>query len=324
MSQTVDPRPPRVVVYGHGYDDYSRELAVLAPSGVTRIEEARPGRDLETLREADALLVRETPVPASLIEQLDRCRAIVRYGIGVDSVDLEAARARRIYVANVPTYGMDEVATHALALFLTVLRGTARRDRAVRSGRWDTRGIGPVPRLRGLTLGVVGFGNIGEELHRKAHGMGFGRTLAFDPYRRTWPQDVEPAALDDVFREADFVSLHAPLTEETRHLADARRLGLMKPTAVLVNTARGGLVDEGALVAALEEGRLLGAGLDVFEHEPLDASHPLTRSDRAVLTDHTAWSSAAALEDLQRGAAEEVRRVLSGEKPKSWVNPWPA
>lgn len=324
MSKTSDSAPPRVVVYGPGYDDYRRELAVLAPLGVERIDEVQPDRDGDALRGADAVLVRQAPMPASVIESLERCRVIVRYGIGVDNVDLEAARARRIYVANVPAYGVDEVATHALALFLAVLRGTARRDRVLREGRWDGRGVGPVPRLKGLALGVVGFGRIGEELHRKARCMGFASTLAYDPYRNAWPADVEPCELDDLLERADFVSLHAPLTEETRHLVDARRLALMRSTAVLVNTARGGLVDEDALAVALEERRLLGAGLDVFEREPPDVSHPLFRCERAVLTDHTAWSSAAALDELQRGAAEEARRVLSGGQPASWVNPWPS
>lgn len=322
MNDAAEPSP-RVVVYGNGYDGYELELAVLAPLGVTRIHEVQPGDDPDGMRSADAVLVRNTPMPASLIDELERCRVIVRYGIGVDNVDLEAARARRIFVANVPAYGIDEVATHALALFLTVLRGTGLRDRTLRQRGWDGRGVGAVPRLKGLTLGVVGFGHIGEELHRKARGVGFARTLAFDPYRSAWPEGVEPCQLDDLFRHADLVSLHAPLTERTRHLADGRRLALMRPTAVLVNTARGGLVDEDALVAALEQGRLLGAGLDVFEREPLDPSHPLLGCERAVLTDHTAWSSAAAREELQRGAAEEALRVLSGQRPESWVNPWP-
>lgn len=324
MHQTAGSRPPRIVVYGHGYDDYSLEVAALRPLGVTSIEQVAAGDHPDALFDADVVLVREAAVPAELIARLRRCRAIVRYGIGVDNIDLDAAREHRIVVANVPTYGIDDVATHALALFLAVLRGIAARDREVRAGAWSDRGLGPVPRLQQRTLGVVGFGHVGEALHRKARGLGFARTLAFDPYRRRWPDDVAPVELDALFAAADLVSLHAPLTPETHHLVDARRLALMRPSAVLVNTARGGLVDEAALARALREGRLLGAGLDVFEREPPDPSHPLLGCERAVFTDHTAWSSRDALEELHRGAAEEALRVLTGEEPRSWVNRWDA
>ncbi len=321
------PEPRTVVVYGHGYQHYDHELDVLAGYGVKDLE-AVPEADAEraeaVLRDADALLVREAAVRAPLVDALRRCRVIVRYGIGVDNIDLAAAASRRIYVANVPAYGVDEVSTHALALYLAVARRIVSRDRDVRRGVWGVGAREPVRRITGSTLGLVGFGRIGEALHNKARGLGFRRTLAFDPYRTAFPEGVEPAPLETVLGQAHLVSIHAPLTPETHHLLDAERLALMRPDAILVNTGRGGLVDEGALIRALDAEALLGAGIDVFETEPPDPADPLLAHPKVVLSDHTAWYSDAAQADLQRGAAEEIARVFGGKAPRAWVNPWDA
>ena len=321
MPHPVASGPPRVVVYGRGYDDYAIETDVLRPLGVPRIEEVSEG-DEHALESATAILVRETPLGAERIATLRCCRAIVRYGIGVDNIDLGAAARRGIFVANVPDYGVQEVATHALALYLAVVRRIPGRDRAVRSGAWNAGAAEPLPPVSGLTLGLVGFGRIGEALHRKARGIGFARTLAYDPYRASWPDDVTPGELDAVLAGADLISLHAPLTPATHHLVDRAGLALVRSGAVIVNTARGGLIDERALADALREGRLFGAGLDVFEQEPPAPDNPLLACDRVVLSDHAAWYSSASLDALHRGAAEEVARVLSGRPPAAWVNRW--
>ncbi len=315
---------PTVVVFGTGYDDYRTELDVLAPLGVERIESVAvdaPNADAR-LNAADVVLVRESPLPAERIGRLDRCRAIVRYGVGVDNIDLEAAAARGIYVANVPDYGSHEVAEHALALILATARRIAQRDRAVRAGAWGVGSREPIARLAGSTLGLVGFGRIAEALWRKTAGLGFEATLVHDPVRTSFPDGVRPVDLESLLAEADVISLHAPLTAATRHLIDADGLEHVRPGAVLVNTARGGLIDEAALLAALDEGRLRGAGLDVFEEEPLPADHPLLQRPQVVLTDHTGWYSDASLDELQRGAATEAARVLRGEEPENWVNRW--
>ena len=315
---------PTVVVFGTGYDDYRTELDVLAPLGVERIEPVAvdaPNADAR-LNAADVVLVRESPLPAERIGRLDRCRAIVRYGVGVDNIDLEAAAARGIYVANVPDYGSHEVAEHALALILATARRIAQRDRAVRAGAWGVGSREPIARLAGSTLGLVGFGRIAEALWRKTAGLGFEATLVHDPVRTSFPDGVRPVDLESLLAEADVISLHAPLTAATRHLIDADGLAHVRPGAVLVNTARGGLIDEAALLVALDEGRLRGAGLDVFEEEPLPADHPLRQRPQVVLTDHTGWYSDASLDELQRGAATEAARVLRGEEPENWVNRW--
>ena len=316
----------RVLILDANYPHYEAERAVLEPLGAEVIPVSSDGDAASVqgeLARADAVLVREAVLDAGTIRHMARCRVIVRYGVGVDNIDLEAARERRIYVANVPDYGADEVAEHTVALMLAVWRRVAAADRAVRAGRWGFAGGRPVLRLAGRVLGIVGFGRIGRRLLHKVQGFGFRRILVYDPFAGVRAGDgLEPVDLDRLCREADVITLHAPLTPQTRGLIDARRLRLMKPTAILVNTARGPIVDEQALLEALQQGRLLGAGLDTFTQEPLPPTHPLRLLDNVVLTDHTAWYSEESLQELQRRAAEEVARVLRGMPPVAWLNRW--
>ena len=310
----------RVVVYGQGYASYDTEGALLAPLGVDGIEPVAPG-DVASLETADALLVRETPVTANIVERLRRCQVIVRYGVGTDNVDLDAARARRIYVANVPDYGADEVSDHALALLLSVARRVVTRDRQVRCGNWGGKHRAVHP-LAGRTLGLVGYGRIARAFHRKVACLGPGKTLVYDPHLERTPAGVSLVELETLCKEAQIISLHAPLTPETRNLIGRDTLGHMDAKTILVNTARGGLIDQDALVEALRDNRIFGAGLDVFEDEPLAVDHPLCELDNVVLTDHIAWYSEASVKELQSKAAQEVARVLSGQPPISWVNRW--
>jgi D-3-phosphoglycerate dehydrogenase len=313
-----------VVALDDGYPDYEQETTLLASVGARF--EVRPCRHDEgavvaAVRDADVALVRESPVSRQAIAAMQRGLAVIRYGIGVDNIDLEAARQRHIAVANVPDYGTDEVATQTVALALAVVRRLRLHEQEVRAGRWSTGVLAPMYRLRGRTLGLVGYGRIARMTHEMLAGFGWGRVLANDP-RAVLPPGVQAASVDEICREADLISLHAPLNAQTRHLIDARRIALMRPTAILVNTARGGLVDLQALAAALAEGRLLGAGLDVFEQEPPDPAHPLFALPNVVLTNHIGWYSEEAMRDVQRKAAEEAVRVLQGQPPKHWLNPW--
>lgn len=307
----------RVVVLDGGYDNYDTERRVLAEVGAG-IELAAGGGALDG---ADALLVRESPVTAAMMDRMPACRAIVRYGIGVDNIDRDAARARKIYVANVPDYGTEEVSDQALALVMAVARRVVTRDREVRDGAWNIGPAQKIYRLAGKTLGLIGYGRIAQAFERKMRGVGMARVMVFDPYA-TLPADVEAASVESVCREADVVSLHAPLTTETRHILDAQRIALLKPTAIVVNTSRGPLIDEAALVDALKDQRILGAGLDVFETEPLARDNPLRALGNAVLSDHCGWYSEESVQDLQRKAAEEVARVFRGEAPLNWLNRW--
>ena len=243
----------RVVVLDGGYDNYETERRVLAEVGAG-IELAAGGGALDG---ADALLVRESPVTAAMMDRMPACRAIVRYGIGVDNIDRDAARARKIYVANVPDYGTEEVSDQALALVMAVARRVVTRDREVRDGAWNIGPAQKVYRLAGKTLGLIGYGRIAQAFERKMRGVGMARVMVFDPYA-TLPAGVEAASVESICREADVVSLHAPLTPETRHILDAQRIALLKPTAIVVNTSRGPLIDEAALVEALKGQRILG------------------------------------------------------------------
>jgi D-3-phosphoglycerate dehydrogenase len=313
-----------VVALDDGYPSYDQEQGLLGPVGARF--ELRPCRGseaaaVEAVRDADIALVRESPVSRRAIEGMAHGKAVIRYGIGVDNIDQQAARERQIYVANVPDYGIDEVSTQTVALALAVVRRVLLHDREVRQGRWSTGVLAPMYRLRGRTLGLVGYGRIARMTHEMLSGFGVGAVLAHDP-RAVLPAGVQAASIDDICRRADLISLHTPLTAETRHLIDARRIALMRPTAIVVNTARGGLVDLDALASALGDGRLLGAGLDVFEHEPPDPDHPLFALPNVVVTNHIGWYSEEAMRDVQRMAAEEAVRVLNGQAPRHWLNPW--
>jgi D-3-phosphoglycerate dehydrogenase len=314
----------KVVVLDSGYDSYETERAILAPLDaevVVRPCDRDAARVADAVRDADAALVRESPVTAAAIAGAPALKAIVRYGIGIDNIDLDAARARRIVVANVPDYGSEEVSDQTLALLYGVVRRVAARDRAVRDGAWNVSRHERMYRVAGRTLGLVGYGRIARAFERKMRGCGVARVLVSDPYASPAP-GIEIVDLDTLCREADFVSVHAPLVPETRHLIDRRRIGLMKPTAILVNTARGPLVDEEALVEALAAEKIFGAGIDVYEHEPPRRDHPLFRLSNVVVSDHTGWYSEESVAELQSKAAEEVARVLRGERPRHWVNPW--
>lgn len=319
----------KVSVVSLGYASYDLERLLLSEIDAELVLAPRDclteAEVIEAAGDADAVLVREAPIGSRVIGALSRCRAIVRYGVGVDNIDLEAAKRRRIYVANVPGYGTEEVSDHAAALLLACIRRLLRSDACLRRGILESDIQEAVYRTTGKILGLVGYGRIGQAFHRKWKGFLPSRVLVVDP--KVEPEVIrgngaEPATLEELFSCSDYLSLHVPLTEKTRHLVNADRLNCMKSTAILVNTARGGLIDEDALAKALAAGRIAGAGLDVFEREPLPADHPLLSLPNVVLSGHVGWYSRDAVQELQRRAAEEVVRVLSGAPPQSWVNPW--
>jgi D-3-phosphoglycerate dehydrogenase len=318
----------RVVVLEPGYADYAVEKKRLSSLAVEIVPIAASEDATERVREINptGILVRERRLDSSIIAAAPALRCIVRYGVGVDNVDLEAARARRIFVANVPDYGAEnEVSDHAVALYLAVSRRIVARDAAVRRGVWDVGQKEPIPGRRAATLGLVGFGRIARKVAEKFRALGFNRILVFDPALApsvSAKEGVIPAELDRVCREADVLSLHAPLLPETRHMIGADLIASLKSTAILVNVSRGGLVDERALAEALRNGRIMGAGVDVFEKEPPRLDNPLFSTPNTVLSDHNAWYSEDSVAALQSKAADEVFRVLSGEKPVNWVNPW--
>ena len=317
----------KIVVIEPGYLNYSAEESILQnwdPQFVVVPANASLEEKLRQVSNADAIMVREATVSRPMIEAMQQCRVIVRYGVGVDNIDSQAAKEKGIYVANVPDYGSEDVAEHALALLLAATRRIATRNRDVRDGQWGIGQREPMFRLAGKILGVVGFGRISRCFVQKASGFGFKRILVVDPLltdEQASQAGVTRVNLDTLCREADFISLHAPLTPDTHHLIGEAELAKMKPSAVLVNTSRGGLIDEQALINALLQQRIFAAGLDVFESEPLSAKSPLLQMENTLCTDHTAWFTEESVVELQSKAAHEVRRAFEGEHPLNWVNP---
>ncbi|EEW5315917.1 C-terminal binding protein [Escherichia coli] len=317
----------KIVVIEPRYLNYSAEENILQdwdPQFVVVPANASLEEKLRQVSNADAIMVREATVSRPMIEAMQQCRVIVRYGVGVDNIDSQAAKEKGIYVANVPDYGSEDVAEHALALLLAATRRIATRNRDVRDGQWGIGQREPMFRLAGKILGVVGFGRISRCFVQKASGFGFKRILVVDPLltdEQASQAGVTRVNLDTLCREADFISLHAPLTPDTHHLIGEAELAKMKPSAVLVNTSRGGLIDEQALINALLQKRIFAAGLDVFESEPLSAKSPLLQMDNTLCTDHTAWFTEESVVELQSKAAHEVRRAFEGEHPLNWVNP---
>lgn len=317
----------KIVVLEPGYEHYQEEIDVLAafnPEFIVVPKSASQEERSRALLEADALMIREAPLPQEYIALLDKCQAIVRYGVGVDNVDLAAAKEKGIYVANVPDYGSEDVAEHAMALLLAATRRITSRNKQVHEGQWNIGQAEPMYRLSGKVLGIVGFGRIARCLATKASGIGFSRMLVCDPLLSeadALAAGVEKVSLEALCQQADLISLHVPLSDKTRHLIGAEQLALMKATTILVNTSRGGLIDETALYQALVEKRLFAAGLDVFEQEPVRLDHPLLTLPNVICTDHTAWFTEESVIELQRKAAQEVLRILEGNKPLNWVNP---
>lgn len=286
---------------------------------------AKTGREDELLSlvpEADAILTCFAHVPASVIAAGKQLQVVGRYGIRVDNIAVEEATRRQILVTNVPAYCLDEVTEHTMSLLLACARKICHFNDQVRSGAWGPAGGKPLFRVRGQTLGIVGFDKIGQTLAPKALAFGM-RVMVYDP--AVAPEAVkavrcEKVDLDRLLAEADFVTLHAPLTGSTQNLLDETNLRRMKSTAFLINTARGGIIDQTALVKALEQDWIAGAALDVFVPEPLPGDHPLLKFPNVIATPHVAFYSEEALLDLEILAAENVAAVLSGRRPANVVN----
>jgi D-3-phosphoglycerate dehydrogenase len=299
----------KVLITDFNYPDVELERGILECAGLELLEaHCRTEEDvIEAGQEVSALLTQYAPITARVLAELPELRMVGRYGVGYDIVDVEAARERGVWVANVPDYGTEEVAVHALSMVLALLRHLPLYTRDVKEGRWHPASTGPLFRLKNLTLGVVGLGRIGGTLARRAEPW-FGRTLGCDPYLEedAWPEGVERTNLEEVFSESLVVSLHPPLTQETQGFIDRELLGRMLEGGYLVNTARGGLVVMDDLLWALEEGPLAGAALDVLPQEPPPADHPLLKKPNVILTPHAAFYSLEAQEEVRRKAALNV------------------
>lgn len=275
----------------------------------------------EQCAQADAILLDLAPMSDKAIAGLKKCKVISRYGVGFENVDIAAASAAHIQVTNVPDYCMEDVSDHALALMLSCLRHIPLRDHEIREGKWNIQADSF--RLKGKTLGVIGAGRIARTLIRKVSGFGLSEIIAYDPYVSA--EDlakigVRKVSEEEIFRSSDIISLHVHATPETNGMIRRETLALMKPTAIIINVSRGSLVCDEDLLEALREHRILGAGIDTHNHEPLGADSPFCKLDNVVLTDHAAYSTAEGVEELKTKAAQNIVDVLEGRIPKYPVN----
>jgi D-3-phosphoglycerate dehydrogenase / 2-oxoglutarate reductase len=313
----------KVVLTDYVWDSLDVERRTLeGVAELVPLKTRRPEEFLDEAADCDALLnTYAGPITAEVMARMPRCRIIARYGIGVDTIDLDAATQAGIIVTNNPTYCIEEVAEHTMALLLACARKVVYYDRLVRNGRWEVPPGKPLFRVAGSTLGLIGYGNIARQVALRAAAFGM-RVLYADPYVPQGRSDTPGMAvpLDTLFAESDFVSLHPPLTAHTRGMLGEAALSKMKRTAWLVNCARGPIVDSDALVRALDAGEIAGAALDTTDPEPLPESHPLRGRENVIINPHVAWYSEQAMAGLQAGAPAEVRRVLTGEWPINVVN----
>jgi D-3-phosphoglycerate dehydrogenase / 2-oxoglutarate reductase len=315
----------RVLITDYAWPSLQTERETLAQVNAEPIV-AETGEADELIRlakDVDAILTCWKPVPPQALDVAENCRIVSRYGIGLDNIPVDHATRLGIPVTNVPDFCLDEVSDHTMALLLDCARQVTRLALTTRSGRWDRSTDNPVPRLRGQTLGLVGYGRIARALVPKA--LSFGLNLMVYTPRLT-SDEVQPwgeaaASLDELLEQSDYVSLHVPLTQETAHMIDADALRRMKPTAYLINTARGAVIDEDALLRALSERWIAGAALDVLSEEPPDPDHPLLSLDNVIITPHAAFYSETSIHELAYKAALHVVQALRGERPDNIVNP---
>jgi D-3-phosphoglycerate dehydrogenase / 2-oxoglutarate reductase len=314
----------KVVVTDFEYDTFAPEKEVLDRLGIelTYAQCKTEDEVIEACKDADALLNQYAPITRKVIENLEKCKVVARYGIGFNTVDIEAATEKGIIVANVTDYCLDEVSDHAVALLLSSARKITKMDKAVRSGTWDFKVAVPIFRLRGRILGLIGFGNIPQTVASKAQAFGL-EVIAYDPFipeSVASQMNVELVSLEELCKRSDYVSVHVPLNKHTEGMISHEQFSRMKPEAFIINTARGPVIDEAALIQALQDGKIAGAGLDVLEVEPIREDNPLLQMDNVILNPHSAFYSVEAEAELKRKTAQNVADVLSGYFPSYVVN----
>lgn len=317
----MKPQPYQVVITDCDHGSIEEEQKVLTRIGAELVlAQVREEEELiRVCKEADGLINQYALLTRRVLEQLPACKVIARYGVGVDSIDLKAATDLGIVVANVPDYCVEEVASHAVAMLLTLVRKTAFFDRKVKSNQWDFRQGIPIGRIREKTLGLIGSGKIGLSMAKMIFPFGV-KVMAYDPYLKEAPEGVQLKDFEAVLRESDFISIHCPLNDSTRHLIGEKEFKKMLKRPILINTSRGPIIDEKALIQALEEGLLSGAGLDVMEKEPPDPQNPLLKMENVILSPHVGFYSEESIRELKRRTAENVSAVLTGKWPRSVVN----
>ena len=313
----------KVVLTDYVWESLEVEKKTLAGvAELTALQTKTPDQFIAEAADCDALLnTYAGPITADTMSKMPQCKIIARYGIGVDTIDLDAATAAGIIVTNNPTYCIEEVAEHTMALLLSAARKITFYDRQVRAGKWEVPPGKPIQRLAGSTIGLVGFGNIARQVAIRAAAFGM-KVLYADPFVKDGQFDAPGKKMElmDMLKQSDFVSVHPPLTPQTRKSINDEAFAAMKPNAVIINCARGPVIDTDALVRALDAKKIAGAALDTTDPEPLPNPHPLRGRENVIINPHAAWYSEQAMIGLQAGAPGEVRRVLTGEWPINVVN----
>lgn len=314
----------KVVLTDYEYESIASEKREMNGIGADLIVlQCKTEEDLiNATGDADALLNQYAQITRRVIENMKKCQVIVRYGVGVDNIDVAAASEHKIMVCNVPNYGLEEVADHAMALLLSSIRKITYLNQAVKSLKWDYKMAEPMYRIRGKKLGLIAYGNIARLVGERARVFGM-EILVYDPWLDPAAADknqVKLLSFEELLIESDYISIHCPLNDNTRGMFNQEVFEKMKNSAVLVNTARGPIIDEKALAAALKKGQIAAAALDVTEQEPLQEQSELRGMDNVIITPHAAWYSVEAQQRLQLQAAQEAARVLKGNPPLNLVN----
>jgi len=312
----------KVVLTDNIFPDLIMEREMLAKVDAELIEVTESANVGPECEDADAVIDTYELVPAEMIEKMTKCKLIIRNGIGVNTIDVDAATKKGIMVANVPTYCLDEVATHAITLMLAVARKITKLNDSVKSGVWDVKVATPVYSLQGKTLGLVGFGKIPRLVKEKSVPFGMN-VVIYDPYvtdEQAAEAGVKKVGIEELIKTSDFISIHCPLTPETRGMFNEAAFKKMKKTAYIINTARGPVIKEEDLIAALQNGEIAGAGLDVLTSDAVDINNPLLKMDNVIVTPHAAWYSEESIVTRRRQTIESVISVLEGDEPLSLVN----
>lgn len=314
----------KVVVTDFNYDTIAPEIELLESIGAEVISAQCKTEEevIQAAKDADGIICQYAPISQKVIEQLTNCKVVSRYGIGYDVIDVEAATEKGILVCNVTDYCIEEVSDHAFALLMASARKIVEQDKCVRRGVWDYKATAPIYRLSNQVLGLVGFGNIPQLLAKKAQAFGI-TVIAHDPFIPVQVAEhlnVELVDLSTLCQQSDFISIHAPLNEQTKGMIGKEQLKQMKRETFLINTSRGPVVDEQALIEALSENAITGASLDVLETEPIDLNNPLLEMKNVTLTAHIAWNSKEAELELKSKVAQNIADVLTGYYPTYLVN----
>jgi len=311
----------KILIADDRHEGYEQEYEIFKSVDAEVVVEKSQDEDVlaAAVRGVDGVIVNLSPITKKVIEAMDKCKCVSRYGVGYDNVDAEALKEKGIFLANVPDYCQEDVSDHALALIMDCVRKISRKDRAVRKGQWNLTSVQTVYRMTGKVFGFLGYGGIARCLHRKVDGFNFEKVLVYDPFVKEDSieyKNTQLVSLEQLCKEADCISVHAPLNEQTKGILGENEFGLMKSNAMVVNTSRGGLIDTAALVSALKAGEIACAGLDVFENEPLEDESELRGLENVTLTDHAGWYSHEAIIELKTKAAQNILSAVQGETPK--------